>query len=268
MKDFNLSELRYQILSVLNQKNSHSLTEKEIVEALSNYFELSKEDREEKTSSGQLRFYKTVAGQEQLLKRAGFEDFGKGYAGCHIITEKGKEILSVRKGSIYPEDMKNKDQSETKSIECSKNSSQHYKHIGKNGCTMLTIPLEQFQRNIDRDLLVDYPCLYILSNGKRYYIGFSGNAFERIYVHTKKQRFSWTVAYVFLYTDPKDGSHFNMSDAAYLEYLSLNLASYHKTINLKKADRPYMKPKDEEKMEKMFFVIKELLHQADVQVFK
>ena len=57
-------------------------------------------------------------------------------------------------------------------------------------------------------------------------------------------------------------------DAAYLEYLSLNLASYHKTINLKKADRPYMKPKDEEKMEKMFFVIKELLHQADIQVFK
>ena len=268
MKDFNLSELRYQILAVLNRDESHPLKECEIVDALSDYFELSKEEREEITSSGQRRFYKIVAGQEQLLKKAGFEDFGKGYDGYHIITEKGKEILSVRKGAIYSDDLKNKAHFETKSIKYIKNTLQHYQHISKNGCTMLTIPLEHFHRNIDRDLLVNYPCLYILSDGKRYYIGFSGNAFERIYVHTKKQRFAWTVAYVFLYTDPEDGTHFNMSDAAYLEYLSLNLASYRKTVNLKKADRPYMKPKDEEKMEKLFIVIEELLHQVDVQVFK
>lgn len=267
MKDFNLSELRYQILSVLNKNDFHPLTQKEIEIALSDYFELSEEDRKEKTPSGQPRFYKTVAAQEQLLKKAGLEKFEKN---GHSITEKGKNVLSHKNGVIYYDDLTKNIYSETKATDYKSNEIHHYQQNSINGCTMLTIPRNLYQRSIDKDLLDENPCLYILSNSKRYYIGYSGNAFERIYVHSRpdKKPFPWTVAYVFIYTDSTDGSHLNMSDASFLEFLAFEHTNYNKTINLKKADRPYMKPKDKEQIEELFNTIKELLYQSGVYVFE
>lgn len=267
MKSFNLEELRYEVLSILDENGP--LTQGEIVTKLQDRFDLNKEERNETTKTGQKKFYKTVAGQEQLLKKAGLIHFGTGEKKFHSITESGrKKLFSNDRNTITTTDMKMTVSSGL--ISHQGREIKHYNSIAENGCTMLIIPRKEYHRDIDKEILSEYPCLYILSNGRSYYIGYSGNAFERIYVHSRpnKEPFTWTTAYVFLYTDKDDNSHINIADAAYLEYLAFQKADYSKTVNHKGADSPYMKRTDKTKMDEVFTDIAKLLEKSNVDVFK
>lgn len=263
MKSFNMEELMYQILSVLNEKNPR--TQREIVTVLEDIFGLTEEERAEKTSSNQLKFYKTVAGAAQRLKKAGLVDFGIGKKGMHSITEEGKRKLASQKGVIEPTDL-----NRTNPSLPSKDVLSHYEKQNKNGCTMVTIPRDNFDRKIDIEILEEAPCLYVLTNGKKHYAGYSGNAFERIYNHSLKSKepFPWTTAYVFTYSDISDGTHLDIADAAYLEYLVFQKADFSKMINFKTADPLYMKPNDKKKMDELFNTIKDLLYQTGCNLIK
>ena len=97
MKKIDHGKLKYQVLSILNEKGP--LTEKEIVYKLANYFHLSEEEREEryaKYPSAKV-FYKIVASNEERLRFAGLEEFT---LQGHKITQRGLNALNENHGTI------------------------------------------------------------------------------------------------------------------------------------------------------------------------
>lgn len=293
MKKNDHAALKYQILLMLQQNGP--LTETEITHRLADIIGMDEEELDEcyENRPKDKVFYKSVATNEQHLKAAGLVEFFGNYG--HRITDSGTRALvdnettgRIEYGYLrqFPEyckwiknyregtketttDMKMPVSSGLISHQ-ERETLKHYNSIAENGCTMLIIPRKEYHRNIDKDILSEYPCLYILSNGRKYYIGYSGNAFERIYTHSlpDNEPFKWTTAYVFLYTDKDDNSHINIADAAYLEYLAFQRADSSKTVNHKGADSPYMKRTDKTKMDEIFTDIAKLLEKSNVDVFK
>ena len=90
-------KLKYQVLSVLKEQSP--LTQKEIVEKLANYFNLTEEEREETYSKRPYDkvFYKKVASNEEHLRFAGLEDFTPQ---GHAITQRGLNALVENRGTI------------------------------------------------------------------------------------------------------------------------------------------------------------------------
>ena len=90
-------KLKYQVLFTLKEKGP--LTEKEIVEKMSNYFHLSEDEREETYSKRPYDkvFYKKVASNEEHLRFAGLEDFTPQ---GHAITQRGLNALNENHGTI------------------------------------------------------------------------------------------------------------------------------------------------------------------------
>jgi len=97
MKRINHGKLKYQVLSILNEKGP--LTEKEIVEKMANYFHLSEEEREETYPKRPYDkvFYKKVASNEEHLRFAGLEKFT---LQGHKITQRGLNALNENHGTI------------------------------------------------------------------------------------------------------------------------------------------------------------------------
>ena len=97
MKKIDHGKLKYQVLSILNEKGP--LTEKEIVYKLANYFHLSEEEREEtypKRPHDKV-FYKKVASNEEHLRFAGLEEFT---LQGHRIAQRGLNALNENHGTI------------------------------------------------------------------------------------------------------------------------------------------------------------------------
>lgn len=90
-------KLKYQVLSILKEQSP--LTQKEIVEKLANYFNLTEEEREETYSKRPYDkvFYKKVASNEEHLRFAGLEDFTPQ---GHAITQRGLNALAENRGTI------------------------------------------------------------------------------------------------------------------------------------------------------------------------
>ena len=90
-------KLKYQVLSILKEQSP--LTQKEIVEKLANYFNLTEEEREETYSKRPYDkvFYKIVASNEERLRFAGLEDFTPQ---GHAITQRGLNALVENRGTI------------------------------------------------------------------------------------------------------------------------------------------------------------------------
>lgn len=90
-------KLKYQVLSILKEQSP--LTQKEIVEKLANYFNLTEEEREETYSKRPYDkvFYKKVASNEEHLRFAGLEDFTPQ---GHAITQRGLNALVENRGTI------------------------------------------------------------------------------------------------------------------------------------------------------------------------
>ena len=97
MKKIDHGKLKYQVLSILKEQSP--LTQKEIVEKLANYFNLTKEEREETYSKRphDKVFYKMVASNEERLRFAGLEDFTPQ---GHAITQHGLKALVENRGTI------------------------------------------------------------------------------------------------------------------------------------------------------------------------
>ena len=97
MRKIDHGRLKYQVLSILKEQSLS--TQKEIVEKLANYFNLTKEEREETYSKRphDKVFYKMVASNEERLRFAGLEDFTPQ---GHVITQRGLNALVENRGTI------------------------------------------------------------------------------------------------------------------------------------------------------------------------
>jgi len=102
-----------------------------------------------------------------------------------------------------------------------------YNCAKEKNCTMVIIPRKDFDRQIDVELL-KFPCFYILldelKDRAQCYVGYTNNPIERITTHNSKRRGKtfWNYALVFVYYDEDNDCHFDITDAAYLEHLSIN----------------------------------------------
>lgn len=263
---------RYDILSFLKDKKSH--TQSEIVEHLANAYELTKEEREEKYTNGNLKFYKCIAGIEQQLKRAGLETFD---SNNHTITEKGIRLLEKCDGAIRYDELQNRHKFVSAKEEVfdfktqkGNDNQPHYESFYRNGCSMFVIPRNEFNKTTDKAIL-KHPCLYILldeiSENANCYIGQTGDPIERISTHrsTSKGEDFWSYALVFVYYNPKDDTHFDLCDVAYLEYLAYYSAQ--PIYNKKGVDEPYIKPMAKELIGQVFNDIKTLISGIGLQLF-
>lgn len=148
--------------------------------------------------------------------------------------------------------------------------------LQQNYCTMVVIPRDEFKRNIDVDIL-KYPCLYILLSemnipNPMHYIGYTNNPIERITTHRSKSKGKsfWHYALVFLFHNPKDDTHFDISDVAYLEYLALNKShNALRRFNSKGADEPsYIKPAAKQIADNAFKDIQALVASIGIEILK
>lgn len=89
-RKINRPMLRYLILSALYAEKQ-AIGQGELVDKLSDFLNLSDEEREEKHTNGDLVFYKIVASEEFYLKEAGLEVF---YKTGHRITSKGRKFVN------------------------------------------------------------------------------------------------------------------------------------------------------------------------------
>ena len=138
-----------------------------------------------------------------------------------------------------------------------------------NKCTMVIIPRNLFNKQIDNKLLTQNPCFYILLKDNKMptqgYAGYTNDPIERITTHKNKKNW-WSYALLFLYHD-KDPEgkdfHFDIADVAYLEYLALNkpdaIIKGLRFKNKKKADKQYLKPYTEKYIQKAFDSVKLLI---------
>ena len=286
MREFKGLELRFQILSLLEESRS-GLMPTELTDKLADIFELTREEREEEYSKRphDKVFYKRVASEEQRLKNAGLEIFSNN---VHQITEKGIEVLQEWKKTIF----NNKDffkhlfiseirkQTISKDISIDKKGKLHYANIREGNCTMYIVPRDKFKRNIDVDL-IKYPALYILIDSfddyTECYIGCTGNPIERISTHKSKSRGMdfWEYALIIEYCDySEDNNYFDKSDVEYLEYLAIKLANkchlgkQKKISNAKGADIPYIKKKAKEEMNNAFEDVKRLVSNFGLTIFE
>lgn len=97
MEKIDHGKLKYQVLSILNEKGP--LTQKEIVEKLANYYHLTEEERSENYAKRPYDkvFYKKVASNEEHLRFAGLEEFTRQ---GHRITQRGLNALKENLGTI------------------------------------------------------------------------------------------------------------------------------------------------------------------------
>lgn len=97
MEKIDHGKLKYQVLSILNEKGP--LTQKEIVEKLANYYHLTEEERSENYAKRPYDkvFYKKVASDEEHLRFAGLEEFT---LQGHKITQRGLNALKENLGTI------------------------------------------------------------------------------------------------------------------------------------------------------------------------
>ena len=251
-------------------------SQSEIVEYLSNMYQLTEEELAARYSNGDLKFYKLIAGLEQQLKRAGLETIDKNR---HQITEKGIDVLlkcktesiSHKKLKIVSKGIRKQPIQTNPYIE---NGKEHYANIRERKCTLYIIPHDRFNSKIDNDIL-KYPCLYILTNSldnnAECYIGYSGDPIERTSDHkNKKKLVDGGYALIIEYYDNSTGNHFDTSDVVYLEYLAINLAfglGYPTIVNNKGADEPYIKEHAKEEMDKAFEDVKRLISKVGLTIF-
>lgn len=159
-------------------------------------------------------------------------------------------------------------------------SKTNYKSAREKKCTMVIIPREDFDRQIDVELL-RFPCFYILldelKDRAQCYVGYTNNPIERLTTHNSKSRGKtfWHYALVFLYYDPDNDCHFDITDTAYLEYLAIeSIDKYYgknrmKSLirNWKKADKPYIKPFAKDNILNVFEDIKTLVSSLGLHLF-
>ncbi len=272
------NSVRFDILSFLSDNKSHS--QAEIVEYLSDNYMLSQEEREERYENGNLKFYKTIAGIEQQLKRAGFETIENNK---HNITEKGLSVLqNCPTNSISYKELKTpvstthlEKLSFRTDLQIDKDMLPHYANICEEKCTVFIVPRNKFDRKVDTDLM-KYPCFYILTdflnNDATCYIGYTGNPIERITTHKSQSRGIdfWNYALVFTFHDNLSGNHFDKCDVEYLEYLAIDyILNIGKSIyNSKGADEPYIKPAAKKEMDNAFEEIKHLASKVGLTLFE
>lgn len=277
---FDIGNIRFNILLYLSDKEYSS--QSEIVEYLSDMYQLTEEELAARYSNGDLKFYKLIAGLEQQLKRAGLETIDKNR---HQITEKGIDVLSECKtGSISHKELKTPIVSKKireQPIQTNpyiENGKEHYANIRERKCTLYIIPHDRFNSKIDNDIL-KYPCLYILTNSldnnAECYIGYSGDPIERTSSHKSTKKFvnggyALIIGYHDNSTDKKTVNHFDICDVAYLEYLAINLAfdlGYPTIANSKGADEPYIKEHAKEEMDEAFKDVKRLISKVGLTIF-
>lgn len=97
MEKIDHGKLKYQVLSILNEKGP--LTQKEIVEKLANHYHLTEEERTENYAKRPYDkvFYKKVASNEEHLRFSGLEEFT---LQGHKITQRGLNALKENLGTI------------------------------------------------------------------------------------------------------------------------------------------------------------------------
>ena len=149
----------------------------------------------------------------------------------------------------------------------------HYVAKELRGCTMTIIPRNEFQKKIDMEKLRQ-PSFYILVEQFRNkcYVGYSNDSSERIATH-KNKRMHWYHALVFTYFNKdciylNEPFHFDIADAAYLEFLALHSISSSRLSNSKKADKPDIKNYAKKYIEDVFNAIKTLAEGIGLHIFK
>ncbi len=155
-----------------------------------------------------------------------------------------------------------------------------YNCAKEKNCTMVIIPRKDFDRQIDVELL-KFPCFYILldelKDRAQCYVGYTNNPIERITTHNSKRRGKtfWNYALVFVYYDEDNDCHFDITDAAYLEHLSIeSIEKYYGRNNMKtrfrngkKADKPYIKPFAKDNIINVFEDVKILVSRLGLHLF-
>lgn len=156
----------------------------------------------------------------------------------------------------------------------------NYKSESEKNCTMIIIPRKDFDRQINAELL-RFPCFYILldelKDRAQCYVGYTNNPIERITTHNSKSggKTFWHYALVFLYYDKDNNCHFDITDAAYLEYLAIDSIDKYYTLNRmksrirnwKKADKPYIKPFAKDSIINVFEDVKILVSRLGIHLF-
>lgn len=95
--------------------------------------------------------------------------------------------------------------------------------------------------------------LFPAGDNKKPYIGYTGNISERINKHCSDKKWVKRILF-FMYN--QDSIHFDICDAAYLEY---KLIEKLRHTNRKKADEPYVKPESKIILNRVFEDIKHLI---------
>ena len=127
----------------------------------------------------------------------------------------------------------------------------------RNGCSMYFLKVGQ--RDTLRSFSTsDGASVYLLfpaGENKKPYIGYTGNIYERINKHCSDKKWVNSIFFI-MYNQDSIQSHFDICDAAYLEY---KLIEELRHTNRKKADEPYVKPENKKKLNSIFEDIKHLI---------
>lgn len=127
-----------------------------------------------------------------------------------------------------------------------------------NGCSMHFLNVQQKDKlsHLGTSNGASVYLLFPAGDKKSPYIGYTGNVYERINSHCSDKKWVSNILF-FMYTQDSTQSHFDICDAAYLEYKLIQEVKHKR--NRKKADEPYLKPGNKEKLDRIFEYIKYLI---------
>lgn len=126
----------------------------------------------------------------------------------------------------------------------------------QNGCSMyfLNVGQRDTLRSFNTSNGASVYFLFPAGDNKKPYIGYTGNIYERINKHCSDKKWVNSIFFI-MYNQDSIQSHFDICDTAYLEY---RLIKEVKHTNRKKADEPYVKPENKERLNRIFEDIKHL----------
>lgn len=215
--------IREAIIELLRNK---STTTRTIIDKLWDKFNLSEESRVCDKKS----FSKDVEDIVRELKKEGFVECRK------------KQNYNYYKVELLNKEVDTKG---TKSIAI------------RNGCSMYFLKVGQRDtlRSFNTSNGASVYFLFPAGDHKKPYIGYTGNISERINKHCSDKKWVKRILF-FMYN--QDSIHFDICDAAYLEY---KLIEELRHTNRKKADEPYVKPESKIMLDRVFEDIKHLIEE-------